>query len=100
MRFNCTEHGNIDEVTADGYSLGHRTPNMNELDLEGITFTISSPEGDELTTNHISSEAGEYLQKFSNPYKQIVTAFEEYDAISLGLQCPDCDYPETVRIVE
>lgn len=100
MEFQCTEHGEIDEVTADGYSLGHRTKHINELDLEGITFTIESPEGGELTPDHISSEAEGYLKKFREPYQQIVDAFDDYDAISLGLKCPDCEYHETVRISE
>lgn len=98
MRFKCIEHGEIDQVQVDGYTIGHMTKHVNELDLEGIQFTVENPQGDELEPEHVKHDAGKYLQKFKSVEQQIVDAFDGADGIDLGLECPDCGFPETVRI--
>lgn len=83
MKFTCEDHGEIDAIEADGYGLGHeRQLKANELDLEGVMFTIHAPDdGEELTAAHVEPEQGaeDYLEKFADIYEEIAAAIQSYE---------------------
>lgn len=99
MQFVCSEHGAVDPVTVDGYTMGHRTERLTEHDLEGVEFTIESPApGEPLEPRHVIADAEPYMTKFADWREQVVAAFSEYDAIDLGVICPDCGHFENMRL--
>lgn len=75
MRFSCAKKGEVDKFYMDGYSsVASLTKSATNRDLEGITFVIESPKGDNLTAENISiqdSRNKDYLDKFTNIREQI-----------------------------
>lgn len=87
MQFVCAHCGEVESVTANGYTLGHRTERgePNELDLEGIEFRITI-EDDELSVDTL--DGGEtYLSKFSDWEDAIANAVRRADSDDLICDC-------------
>lgn len=98
MKFKCTTHGELDEVIVKGYSIGHSTERMTELDLEGLEFRVSASDSP-MSVDDVSCDRERYMEKFADWEEQIVGAFDDGDAIDLGLICPECGgLTETVRL--
>lgn len=80
MRLSCVKDGEVDRFQMDGYSVASLTKSATNRDLEGITFVVESPEGDELTAQHIGIEdprKEDYLDKFSNIRQEIAEGITE-----------------------
>lgn len=99
MRFECETHGELDRVTVDGYILAHYMQGLTPREVEGITVSVEAPEDGDLAPEHVSADEESYLERFADWRRKAAAAFDKGDAIDLGLECPECGSPETVRMV-
>ena len=77
VKVECSKHGELEEVHFTGYSLGHDSEVMaSELDLEGITFVLTVPDGDEVTDEDVDTVRNNerYLSKFADVCEDIAEA--------------------------
>lgn len=81
MDFECSEHGVVETIEFDGYSIGHSTGrgDPNELDLEGITFVFDIEECNEdgVSLDLVDADdADDYLSKFTD-WEETITETAE-----------------------
>lgn len=92
MRYVCNDHGELDTVEVNGYSLGHETKHgePSERDLEGITFTFGTTDEGEVVIESTDG-ADNYLSKFADWREVLVRADKRQFADSRS--CPECGRP-------
>ena len=97
MKVECSEHGELEVVHFSGYSLGHDSEvKSSELDLEGITFVLTVPDGDEVTVEDVDTVRNNerYLSKFADVYGDVAKAINghiERDSFREEASCPHSD---------
>lgn len=100
MQVSCQVHGDMEEFTVDGYTIGHHTRQLNARDLEGTEFLVEPVERERLSEDNITIKSGRsYLRKYENVEEQVAEALYDGDAIDLGINCPDCGHPENVELL-